>query len=140
MSDTIFIESLSHSFWLNKQIIISRFNQWYFQDLNSWIKFFEENIEIIKAQPFIKRVGWKRQLIKQFEILFPQEFNNYFEPFLWWWAVFFNLQREKSFLSDVNEELINTYQVIKDKPIVLLDFLKTINHSKENFLEMRIAR
>ena len=48
--------------------------------------FFEENIEMIKAKPFIKWVGWKRQLIEQFQELFPKEFNNYHEPFLWVWT------------------------------------------------------
>ena len=52
--------------------------------------FFDKNKEIINAKPFVKWVWGKRQLIKQFEKLFPTEFNNYFEPFLWWRAVFFN--------------------------------------------------
>lgn len=131
------IKTLSKQFWLNELLIRSRFLKWEFYDIKSWINFFKENIDTIKAQPFVKWVWWKRQLISQFENLFPKEFNDYFEPFLWWWAVFFNLQKEKSFLSDVNEELINTYQVIKEKPTELLDFLKSIKHSKESFLEIR---
>jgi DNA adenine methylase len=85
----------------------------------------------------VKWVWWKRQLISQFEKLFPKQFNNYFEPFLWWWAVFFNLQKEKSYLSDINAELINTYQIIKNNPIELVAFLKTLKYSKEYYLEIR---
>jgi DNA adenine methylase len=44
--------------------------------------FFEQNIQTIKAQPFVKWVGGKRQLIEQFQSLLPSEFNDYFEPFL----------------------------------------------------------
>ncbi len=131
------LQVLSKQFWLNELLIKSWFLKWEFFDIKSWINFFKENIDTIKAQPFIKWVWWKRQLLLQFENLFPKEFNNYFEPFLWWWAVFFNLQKEKSFLSDVNEELINTYKIIKNKPMELLHFLKNIQHSKGNFLEIR---
>lgn len=99
--------------------------------------FFEKNIEMIKAKPFIKWVGWKRQLINQFQELFPKDFNNYHEPFLWGGAVFFNIQKKQSFLSDVNEELINVYKTIKNNPKKLIKFLETLEYSKENFLEIR---
>lgn len=128
---------LSIKFKLSFQVVQSWFKRWFFNDIKSWEQFFEENIKIIKAKPFIKWVWWKRQLISQFEKLYPLEFNNYFEPFLWWWAVFFNLQRDQSFLSDVNEELINVYKTIKDKPKELISFLELLEYSKEKFLEIR---
>jgi len=129
--------SLAEKFGVSFQVVQSWFKGWFFHDFSSWEQFFEENIEIIKAKPFIKWVWWKRQLIKQFEELYPKDFNDYFEPFLWWWAVFFNLQREKSFLSDVNVELINVYKIIKNKPKRLISFLESLNHSKELFLKIR---
>jgi len=129
--------ALANKFGISLQVVQSWFKRWYFNDIKSWEVFFEENIEIIKAKPFIKWVWWKRQLIAQFEELYPKEFNNYFEPFLWGWAVFFNLQREKSFLSDVNEELINVYKTIKTKPKKLIAFLESLEYSKEKFLEIR---
>ena len=119
--NTVILNNLSIKFWLTVLVV------------KSWL----EKIEMIKAKPFIKWVGWKRQLIEQFQELFPKEFNNYHEPFLWGWAVFFNLQKNRSFLSDVNEELINLYKVIKENPEELIDFLKTLEYSKETFLEMR---
>lgn len=131
------IKILSKQFWLNQLLIKSWFLKWEFYDIESWVNFFKYNIDVIKAQPFVKWVWWKRQLISQFEKLFPKEFNNYFEPFLWWWAVFFNLQKEKSFLSDINEELINTYKIIKSKPKKLIEFLKTLEYSKECFINIR---
>ncbi len=133
----IALQSLSQKFWLNLWIVQSWFLQGAFFDLKSWTKFFEENIEIIKATPFVKWVWWKRQLISQLEKLFPKEFNNYFEPFVWGGAVFFNLQKEQSFLSDINEELINTYKVIKENPKKLIKFLETCEYSKEFYEEIR---
>jgi len=51
--------------------------------------------------------------------------------------VFFNLQKKQSFLSDVNEELINLYQVIKKEPKKLIKFLESLEYSKDKFLEIR---
>jgi DNA adenine methylase len=129
---------LSIQFGISFQVVQSWCKRWFFSDLQTWQQFFHKNINIIKAKPFIKWVWWKRQLITQFEKLYPKEFNNYFEPFLWWWAVFFNLQRDQSFLSDVNEELINVYQIIKTKPKKLISFLESLEYSKEKFLELRL--
>lgn len=133
------IQSLKYSikFNLNYQVVKSWFYHKQFKSAAQADSFFKTNEKIIKAKPFVKWVWWKRQLISQFGKLFPQEFNNYFEPFLWWGAVFFNLQRKKSYLSDVNEELINLYKTIKDKPKELISFLESLTHSKDTFLELR---
>ena len=136
---SIALNSLKFSieFWLDFHIVKSWWEHMNFANTNEAKVFFESNKEIINAKPFVKWVWWKRQLIKQFNKLFPTEFNNYFEPFLWGWAVFFNLQKKKSFLSDVNEELINVYQVIKNKPLDLILFLEKQTISKERFEEIR---
>lgn len=125
---------LSIEFWLDFHIVKSWWEHMNFANINDAKVFFSTNKEIINAKPFVKWVWWKRQLIKQFDKLFPIDFNNYFEPFLGWWAVFFNLQKKKSFLSDVNSELVNTYQIIKTKPKELISFLETCEYSK-NFYE-----
>ena len=120
-----------------------------FHKIQSWIlnsslrfqfwdeSFFQKNDYILNSKPIIKWVWGKRQLLSQFEELFPKEFNNYFEPFLGWWTVFFHLQREKSFLSDINEELINLYEIVKNNPNELIDLLEKQEISKEKFLEIR---
>jgi DNA adenine methylase len=66
---------------------------------------------------FVKWAGGKQQLIEQFKPLFPKKFNRYFEPFVGSGAVAFfiiqNLKPEEVFLSDINEELINAFNIIK---------------------------
>jgi len=73
----------------------------------------EENIP-----RFVKWAGGKGQLIEQFIPLFPKKIERYFEPFVGSGAVFFYIiqkfQPKEIFLSDINEELINTYIVIRD--------------------------
>ena len=134
---TIALQSLSEKFWLNLWVVRSWFLQGFFSDEESWIRFFEANKSMVQAKPFIKWVWGKRQILPQLQKLFPSEFNNYHEPFLWWWAVFFNIQKKQSFLSDVNSELINTYQVIKDEPKKLIKFLETCEYSKRFYENIR---
>jgi len=99
------------------------------------------------AKPFVKWVGGKRQLILQFRELGlypPKEFvinqATYFEPFVGGGAVFFDLQPLKAELSDLNGELITTYNVIKNNVEELIQSLKGIRYKvidKENFLSIR---
>jgi len=101
--------------------------------------------KVIKYQPFIKWVGGKRGLLTQLLERFPEEFNNYHEPFLGGGAVFFELyskgllKNKEIYLSDINSELINTYNVIKNSPNELINNLKCFKnqHSKEFYYEIR---
>lgn len=96
-------------------------------------------------KPFIKRVWGKRQLLKQFESLYPDfnpQKNSYYEPFLWWWAVFFELRNIywldfKAYLCDINAELINTYNIVKNDTEKLICELKKYEYSKDFFMEIR---
>jgi DNA adenine methylase len=86
-----------------------------------------------KAKPFIKWVGGKTQLLEQFENYYPNELKqgsikNYIEPFLGGGALFFALSQrykiENAYLSDLNKDLVLTYQVIQQRHNDLLDFLE----------------
>ncbi|MDQ7008696.1 MAG: DNA adenine methylase [Candidatus Gracilibacteria bacterium] len=134
---TLVLNNLSQKFGLTFLVVKSWWEEFAFSSEKEAEIFFEENIKTIKAKPFIKWVGGKRQLISQFQELFPKDFSNYHEPFLGGGAVFFNLQKKKSYLSDVNEELINLYKTIKKEPEELIKFLESLEYSKEKFLELR---
>jgi len=97
-----------------------------------------------RPKPFVKWVGGKRQLLKQFRDLNlypPPEFNiktgRYFEPFVGGGAVFFDLLPKKAFLSDLNNELVITYNVIKNNVEKLIKSLKKHKTSKEYYLKIR---
>lgn len=79
---SIAIQDIAFRFWLTFWVVKSWIEQKNIKNPKEAEVFFDENIEYIKAQPFVKWVGGKRQLIEQFQDLFPKEFNNYFEPFL----------------------------------------------------------
>jgi DNA adenine methylase len=97
-----------------------------------------------KPKPFVKWVGGKRQLLAQFYKmnLYPPELfdiktGRYFEPFVGGGAVFFDLLPEKGFLSDLNKELVTTYNVIKNDVEGLIASLKKHKTDKEYFLKVR---
>lgn len=105
------------------------------------------NIINEKPKPFVKWVGGKRQLLKQFRdrnFYPPEKFDStkgrYFEPFVGGGAVFFDLLPEKAFLSDLNFELVTTYNVIKDDVENLIKLLKKHDHNKEYFLKVRAKK
>ena len=97
-----------------------------------------------KPKPFVKWVGGKRQLLAQFRKLNlypPEQFDSskhsYFEPFVGGGAVFFDLLPDKAYLSDLNKELVTTYNVIKNSVEALIVSLKKHTVSKEYFLALR---
>lgn len=81
----------------------------------------------IEAQPFLKWVGGKGQLLDQLDAFFPATVTRYFEPFVGGGAVFFHLKhrfpRLRAFLRDINPELINTYRAVRDRPLELMRHL-----------------
>lgn len=93
-----------------------------------------------KPTPFIKWMGGKRQVIKNYLINYlPKTFNNYFEPFLGGASMLFYLMPKKAFVNDINRELIQTYNTIKTAPIELMNELDKMyhKHSSEFFYKMR---
>lgn len=95
-------------------------------------------------QPFLKWAGGKRQLLPALTRYLPAFFYDYHEPFLGGGALFFWLYRHRklrrAFLSDINEELIDTYRAIRDEPEQVLELLRRYPHSKEFFYQLRALR
>ena len=92
---------------------------------------------------FLKWAGGKSQLIEQYKPFFPKKIERYFEPFLGSGAVFFFIKKtfnpKEVFLSDINEESIITFKVVRDKVEELIRNLKKRKklHSKEYFYKVR---
>lgn len=92
-------------------------------------------------QPFTKWTGGKRQLLPIIKSLMPDNYNNYFEPFVGGGALFFELSPDKAVINDFNNELINCYRQIKKYPQKLIELLTKHqeNNSKEYYLKLRSA-
>jgi DNA adenine methylase len=91
----------------------------------------------------IKWAGGKKQLLAQFEPLFPNRIEHYYDPFIGGGAVALYISKhfkpKEVYLSDINEELINVYTVIRDNVEELIRELKEYkkNHSKELYYKVR---
>lgn len=87
--------------------------------------------------PVVKWVGGKRQILNDIMKYVPQNFTTYYEPFIGGGAVLFELQPKKAVINDVNSELINLYQVIKDNVDSLIEDLKKHKNEEKYFYEVR---
>ena len=92
----------------------------------------------------VKWAGGKKQLLEQFEKFFPNKIERYFEPFVGGGTVAFFLLKthpeiKKIYLSDINEELVLTYNVVKNNIEELIVLLKEykIKHNKEFYYKIR---
>jgi DNA adenine methylase len=100
-----------------------------------------------RVKPIIKWAGGKSQLITQLEPFFPRTCKRYFEPFFGGGAVFFSGAFDlylpaTAYLNDLNTELIELYEVVRDSPRELmtqLDFM-ACKYSEEYYYELRAER
>lgn len=97
---------------------------------------YDSKVEICTtARPFHKWAGGKGKLLPSILPHVPLKIANYHEPFLGSGAVFFaTLSRVSSisFLCDLNDELVNAWQVVRDHPNKLLsEALSFMGHDQE---------
>ena len=91
--------------------------------------------QLPRCYPFVKWAGGKNQLLSKIEPFIPVEFDRYFEPFLGGGAVFFYLSSHKNFkfeafLSDINQELLISYNTVRYTVEELISILK---HHQEQY-------
>lgn len=96
-------------------------------------------------KPFLRWAGGKKWLTNHIEEFLPEKINNYYEPFLGGGSIFFYLKSKglingKCYLSDTNEELINTYKVLKSNPQELFILLKHQKNTEKEYYFMRKAK
>ena len=97
---------------------------------------------VIMAEPVVKWAGGKRGLIDKYRRFFPKNFGKYYEPFFGGGAVFFYLfssgKISSAKISDINEELINMYIVIRDNINKLIEELKSGKYINEKEIYYKI--
>jgi len=91
------------------------------------------------VSPFLRWAGGKNWLIKHLDKLLPKdEFNRYFEPFLGGGSIFLAINpKKRSFLSDLNEELIHTYSTLKKSPLQIIEVLESYENSEDFYYSIR---
>lgn len=96
------------------------------------------------AKPFIKWVGGKSQLLDEIREKYPSKIGKYCEPFVGGGAVLFDVLSTKHpetvLINDINPELINLYENIRDnsEPLIQLlgqfqtEYLETPEAARQN--------
>ena len=88
------------------------------------------------AKPFVKWAGGKRGLLPQLEKLLPSNFYKfedvtYIEPFVGGGAMLFHMLKHhknirRAVINDMNADLIMCYQLVKDRPLELIERLQEL--------------
>lgn len=104
----------------------------------------------IGARPFLKWAGGKRQLLPELLSRLPRGFSRYHEPFVGGGALFFALAERgllssqaggkgasRARLADINAELVNAYQMVRDRVETLILLLGQFRNEEDFYYEVR---
>ena len=91
------------------------------------------------AKPMFSWQGGKRLLAERILSRRPETFRRYWEPFVGGAAVFFHLDPEDAYLSDLNPDLTNFYLAVRDHPRELIERMDfhAPRHSPDYFCQIR---
>lgn len=93
-------------------------------------------------KPFLRWAGGKRWFLKHLDTIAPNiSFNNYHEPFLGSAALFLFLKPKNiSYLSDLNSELIETYNAVKENVYKVIEELRKLKNVEGEYYRIRDSR
>lgn len=95
-----------------------------------------------RLMPVLRWAGGKRWLVPSLpELIGEQRFNSYHEPFLGGASVFLGIAPDgKAYLADLNTELIETYERIRDDPDGVADRLRHHKNEAEHYYKVRTSK
>ncbi len=93
--------------------------------------------KLVRPKPFVKWAGGKTQLLPYLLERMPRKYDRYFEPFIGGGALFFQVTPSKGYISDINPELINAYQVIQLNVESLIEDLNKHIYDKNYYYKLR---
>lgn len=92
------------------------------------------------TKPFLKWAGSKQKLLGSLEPLVPTSFETYREPFLGSGSLFFSLRPKNAVLSDLNTDLIETYEAVRDNPSLVESHIRNLPTDERTYYEVRKRR
>lgn len=87
--------------------------------------------------PLLKWPGGKRSILPSLLRFVPDSYGTYFEPFLGGGALFFALGPRRARLSDLNADLVNCYEQVRDHPGSVLWHLRRLANTKREYYRVR---
>ena len=91
----------------------------------------------VGCTPVLRWAGSKRKLIPRLAPYWGEGYSRYLEPFAGSSALFFALAPPSAVLSDINEELIETLECIRDNPREIHRRLNRIECSEKEYYRIR---
>lgn len=109
---------------------------------NMTVSDFENTMNGHFMSPFVKWVGGKRQLLPELVKRMPKDgYDKYYEPFVGGGALLLRLAPKNAVINDLNIELVNAWESIKDNLEELSELL--LQHEKEDtkdyYLDLRLT-
>lgn len=87
--------------------------------------------------PIFRWAGSKRKVLPILASFWKPSFKRYVEPFAGSAALFFRLNPERAILGDINSELIEAYEIIRDRPDDVHRAVSKIRRSKSQYYKVR---
>ncbi|WP_458368838.1 DNA adenine methylase [Pseudomonas mandelii] len=97
-------------------------------------------VKPVGQTPLIRWPGGKRALVGKITEIFPLDYGNYYEPFFGGGALFFSVNPDEAFLSDINSDLINAYISVRDNPNELISILSGYENNEDFYYSIRASR
>jgi len=94
-------------------------------------------IKDIQPKPFLRWAGSKKQILPILSKYWNGNHRRYIEPFAGSACLFFNLRPQSAILGDINRDLIETYQQIKECPSKVIGSIKNFKKGKYEYYQVR---
>lgn len=96
-------------------------------------------VEQVVVEPFLKWAGGKQWLFPFLKKLLHSKIENgkYIEPFMGGGSIFFSILPKRAWLSDSNQDLIDTYREVKDNADGVIHRLKRFSFTRECYYNVR---
>lgn len=87
----------------------------------------------VMPKPFLRWAGSKRKQIPRLREFWSADYDRYVEPFAGSACLFFSLCPRKALLADKNENLIETFELVRDNPSKVFDRVIAIPRTKKRY-------
>lgn len=95
------------------------------------------NTTDLTAKPFLRWAGSKRKQLPVLREYWSTEFDRYVEPFAGSACFFLSIGPKSALLADKNQQLIETFEVVRDRPSFIYDRVTAIPRTKTRYYQER---
>jgi DNA adenine methylase len=87
--------------------------------------------------PFLRWAGSKRKLLPDLQTFWNARSEKYIEPFMGSACFFFAIQPDAAVLGDTNEELVKTFEAVRDDPVAVHNYLRPLRRNEATYYTVR---